>query len=140
MSFAKPRIQPYIVPVAVYELTEKDMVNLDKALKEDYDGSKVDEILEKAATGFSQIWRLGKSEGIIVSEIIQRDDGLHLWVPQIGGRKILEKLDLLEDFFAKYGQEHGCVKFRCAVMRKGLQKVYSKRWKEIARIYERNLS
>ena len=139
MSFMKPSTQPYIRPVSVRELSKKDFDNLDKALKDDYDGSSVEEVLDKAVAGFCQIWRLGDSEGIVVSEIIQRDDGLLLWLPQLGGRGVFRKLDELDAFFARYGQEQGCRAIRWAAQSPGLSKVYSKRWKQIAVIFERSL-
>ena len=133
------RAKPYVVPIAVRELTKRDMENLDKALKVDYDGNSRDEVLDKAIAGFCQIWRLGDSEGIVVTEIIQRDEGLYLWLPLLGGKGVFKKLDELETALVKYGQEKGCAVIRWASLHIGTQKVYSKRWKEIARIYERSL-
>jgi len=139
MSFSKKRTQAYIVPISPDELTHSDRAWLDKALEKGYDGLDKGYILDKAVNGFCQIWRLGDSEGIIITEIIQRDGGLQLWIPHIAGRGIIKKLDYFDSFFAEYGQRHNCTKAIAATDSRGLQKVYSKRWKETAKIYERRL-
>lgn len=141
MSFTKKRIQPYIEQISVRELTKIDKAHLDNALKEDYDGTNIDGILDKAVVGFCQIWRLGKSEGIIITEIIQRDEGRELWLSHMAGKGLMKKLNFIEAFFAEYGQKNSCNVMRGTGLESNprIQKVYSSRWKCISRIYERKI-
>ncbi len=141
MSFIRKRIQPYIVEIAAHELSALDRINLDKAIKEDYDGNTVKDVLEKAIIGFCQIWRLGKSEGIVVTEVVQRGDGWHLWLTHMAGKGLLKRLDEIEEHFAAYAKRHNCSKLRWAGLEKNkpLQKVYLKRWKPIAQVFEREI-
>jgi hypothetical protein len=141
VSFVRKRIQPYIVEIQAHELTHEDRNNLDKALKEDYDGSTVKDVLEKSILGFCQIWRLGKSEGIIVSEVVQRDEGWHLWLTHLAGKGMIRKLDDIENHFVSYGKRYNCLKIRWAGLEgnKKIQRVYAKRWKPVAQIFERKI-
>ena len=139
MSFVKTRVKAYIVKITPEELTKTDKHWLDKALEKDYDGTRLEGILDRAKSGWTQLWRLGNSEGIIVTDIIQRDGGWQLWLPHMAGSGILKRLNEIEDHFVLYGQRHGCNVIRWAGTRPGTNKLYSERWKEIARIYERKL-
>ena len=139
MTFAKKRTKAYVVPVSLAELTLKDKLNLDKAVEKDYDGFSKEEVFQKSVIGFCQIWRLGDFEGILVTEIIQQNVGKQLWVPLLAGRNFFKNLDRIEKALEVYAKEQGCKTFRCAATREGMQKRYAKRWKEIARIYERSV-
>lgn len=133
---AKPRQMPFLWQIAPRELTEKDKDWLRKALKGDYHGMTVDKILE---SGFYQIWRCGKEEGIIVTEIVVFNGDCFVCADYLAMKGYFEKLDIIEDCLIAFAKDNNCRGILLSARRKGLQRLYEKRYKELTRTYVKEI-
>ena len=132
MPLAKPRTQAYLWPISPVNLTVRDRGWLDKAVEKDYDDCSIAAVLHDAVNGYCRIWRMGNFEGVLVTEVLTH--GV-LWVKFLAGKGFLFNIQLIEDCLRDYAKDMGCKVIRTNTHSKGLQKIYSKRYKELTRVY-----
>ena len=133
MSLNRVRLQPYIYQVGVADLTPDDLRWLDKAIKGSYRGLlKRDEVLVQVAKGLVQLWRVGKWEGILITEILEH--GLVHW-HSAAGRGLITKLDVIIKFLCELCKVNNCTHWEVSTGRKGLQRIFEKRLRENTRTY-----
>lgn len=130
----RDRVKPYVWAVSVCSLGKKEKKLLDKAVKKDYHGSTVESVMKDSINGFCQIWKLGDT-GIMVTEIIESESGKFVLVRHLAGKGIMDRLDDLIAGLKDYGRSLGATHIEAAAARKGMQKLFDKKFKEITRIY-----
>lgn len=139
MSMIRKRVQPYIRAISPGNLTILDKQWLDKAVKKDYYGTTVSDILNRAITGYCQIWRLGESEGIIVSEVVQHGENWVLVLSHMAGKGVVKRLDYITDFYVRYAKSQQYKVIEFASISPAMERIYKRRYKKVATIFVQEL-
>ena len=135
MSLNRVRLQPYIYQVGVPDLAPDDLRWLDIALKTDYHGLSIDRLLVLVAKNEMQLWRMGKWEGIFVTELVKWENGTSLVGLYLAGRGFLKNLETIVETLKTFARNQGCRNIEFATQDKRLQRVYERKFTESTRIY-----
>ena len=135
MSLVRPRVQAYLCKVSPYALSAKDMEWLDKAIRKDYHKVSKLKILNDAASGFSQIWRVGAEQGIIVTEVVVYAAERYLCANHLAMEGFFQEIEKIEECLVDYAKDMGCKAIQLETARPGLQEFYANRYKELTRVY-----
>ena len=120
----------------LFDMTEKDFIWLDKAVKGSYTGESAKDVIDKAVTGVYTIWRIQDEEGILVTW----KDNETLWLGFLATSDYLNRLPHLDAWLTNYGRQHGCSRLMWSASRKALYQLYEKEYGlESARIYEQEI-
>lgn len=138
MSLVRKRTQPYIYPITPFELTLEDKNWLAIALKKDYHKTSIDTILKDAVNGHMQLWRF--QEGIIVSELLAFSGNKFLVLTHMAGRGFIKNLDTIEKAMTNYCKANACIAFEVATAQPALQRLFAKRFKEITKVYAKEIN
>lgn len=139
MPLIKTRPQAYLWEVTPVNLTEKDIKWLDKATEKDYNGLTTREVVTFARAGVLTIWRVGDFEGVVVTEIVNTTAFKYLLVTHIACKGYLKIRSKIDGFLTEYAIKHGVSRIRATADRPGLQRVYSRLYKELTRVYEKEI-
>lgn len=135
MSLARPRIKPYISRITVADLTPDDEKWLDIALKTDYHGLSMGRCLSLIAQDTMQMWRMGRFEGIFVTEIVAWENGTSLVGLYLAGKGYIKNLDSIVETLKYFASNQGCRTIEFSTKLKGLQRIYEKKFTESSRTY-----
>lgn len=101
--------EPYIIPVSRDMMSEDDLRWLIKATKIAYSNRDPRYWLRMLAFGYVRMWRIENgAEGVILTQLVQRDDGLELFIYSMAGRGIVPALKSIYGQLEKYARDQGC--------------------------------
>lgn len=112
---------------------------LDKAVEKDYNGMKASDVVELSKKGLVSIWRLNVGEGIIVTELVNANGYIYLYVSYNAGKGFLQNIDDIKSFLVGQYKPKGAKAIRVSASRPGLQKLYERKYTELTRIYQEEI-